>query len=88
MGYLKNGSQKSLLTGGVSAWLLYYVYTELPTTPILASTILVLRCICLTILRTIPVLASTILVLILAPIILQQVSTLMNSISYFLTFSK
>ncbi|KAJ0086157.1 hypothetical protein Patl1_07091 [Pistacia atlantica] len=81
MGYLKSGSQKSLLAGGVSAWLLYYVYTELPTKPVLGSTILVLRCICLTILRTI-------LVLILAPIILQQVSTLMNSISYFLTFSK
>lgn len=39
MGYLKSGSQKSLLAGGVSAALLYYVYTELPTKPVLASTI-------------------------------------------------
>lgn len=37
MGYLKSGSQKSLLAGGVSAALLYYVYTELPTKPVLAS---------------------------------------------------
>ncbi|KAJ0030199.1 hypothetical protein Pint_13621 [Pistacia integerrima] len=39
MGYLKSGSQKSLLAGGVSASLLYYVYTELPTKPVLASSI-------------------------------------------------
>ncbi|KAJ0089516.1 hypothetical protein Patl1_13720 [Pistacia atlantica] len=39
MGYLKSGSQKSLLAGGVSALLLYYVYTELPTKPVLASSI-------------------------------------------------
>lgn len=39
MGYLKSGSQKSLLAGGVSASLLYYVYTQLPTKPVLASSI-------------------------------------------------
>jgi hypothetical protein len=39
MGYLKSGSQKSLLAGGLSASLLYYVYTELPTRPIIASSI-------------------------------------------------
>ncbi|XP_059432301.1 protein FATTY ACID EXPORT 2, chloroplastic-like [Corylus avellana] len=39
MGYLKSGSQKSLLAGGLSTSLLYYVYTELPTRPIIASSI-------------------------------------------------
>ncbi|XP_041005370.1 protein FATTY ACID EXPORT 2, chloroplastic-like [Juglans microcarpa x Juglans regia] len=39
MGYMKSGSQKSLLAGGVSASLLYYVYATLPTKPILASSI-------------------------------------------------
>ncbi|MED6205696.1 hypothetical protein PIB30_020135 [Stylosanthes scabra] len=39
MGYLKSGSQKSLLAGGVSAALLYYVYTELPLRPVFASSV-------------------------------------------------
>ncbi|KAG6722988.1 hypothetical protein I3842_03G188700 [Carya illinoinensis] len=39
MGYMKSGSQKSLLAGGVSASLLYYVYATLPTKPVLASSI-------------------------------------------------
>lgn len=39
MGYLKSGSQKSLLSGGVSAALLYYVYTQLPVNPVYASCI-------------------------------------------------
>ncbi|KAK4358848.1 hypothetical protein RND71_021077 [Anisodus tanguticus] len=37
MGYLKSGSTKSLIAGGVSAALLYSVYVMLPTQPILAS---------------------------------------------------
>ncbi|KAJ0940049.1 putative TMEM14 family protein [Helianthus annuus] len=37
MGYLKSGSQKSLLSGGISAALLYYVYTQLPVNPVFAS---------------------------------------------------
>ena len=37
MGYLKSGSQKSLLAGGSSAALLYYVHTQLPTNPVFAS---------------------------------------------------
>ncbi|KAK1413040.1 hypothetical protein QVD17_34749 [Tagetes erecta] len=37
MGYLKSGSQKSLISGGVSAALLYYVYTQLPVNPVFAS---------------------------------------------------
>lgn len=39
MGYLKSGSTKSLIAGGVSASLLYAVYTMLPTQPVLASAI-------------------------------------------------
>lgn len=39
MGYLKSGSQKSLLAGGLSAAILLYVFRELPTKPVLASTI-------------------------------------------------
>lgn len=39
MGYLKSGSQKSLLSGGLSAAILYYVYTKLPTSPVFASSI-------------------------------------------------
>lgn len=39
MGYLKSGSQKSLLAGGLSAGLLYYVYTKLPTSPVFASSL-------------------------------------------------
>ncbi|ESQ37576.1 hypothetical protein EUTSA_v10002673mg, partial [Eutrema salsugineum] len=41
MGYLKSGSQKSLLAGGLSAAVLLYVFRELPTKPVLASTIVV-----------------------------------------------
>ncbi|KFK33851.1 hypothetical protein AALP_AA5G068500 [Arabis alpina] len=39
MGYLKSGSQKSLLAGGLSAAILLYVFSQLPTKPVLASTI-------------------------------------------------
>ncbi|KAK8654768.1 hypothetical protein V6N13_107368 [Hibiscus sabdariffa] len=39
MGYMKSGSQKSLAAGGLSAAALYYVYTLLPTNPVLASSI-------------------------------------------------
>uniref|UniRef100_A0A2C9UB00 Uncharacterized protein n=2 Tax=Manihot esculenta TaxID=3983 RepID=A0A2C9UB00_MANES len=39
MGYLKSGSQKSLLAGGLSASILYYVHTQLPTNPVYASSI-------------------------------------------------
>lgn len=39
MGYLKSGSLKSLIAGGVSASLLYYVYNMLPTNPVLASSV-------------------------------------------------
>ena len=39
MGYMKSGSQKSLLSGGISASLLFFVYTQLPTRPVLASSI-------------------------------------------------
>ncbi|KAK4486727.1 hypothetical protein RD792_006703 [Penstemon davidsonii] len=37
MGYLKGGSQKSLIAGGVSASLLYFVCSILPSNPVLAS---------------------------------------------------
>ncbi|KAL0301341.1 UNVERIFIED_CONTAM: protein FATTY ACID EXPORT 2, chloroplastic [Sesamum radiatum] len=37
MGYLKGGSQKSLIAGGLSALVLYSVYTLLPSNPVLAS---------------------------------------------------
>ncbi|XP_076941427.1 uncharacterized protein LOC143610977 [Bidens hawaiensis] len=37
MGYLKSGSQKSLLSGSISAALLYYVYTQLSVNPVFAS---------------------------------------------------
>ncbi|XP_059315216.1 protein FATTY ACID EXPORT 2, chloroplastic-like [Lycium ferocissimum] len=37
MGYLKSGSTKSLIAGGVSAALLYSVYVMLPTQPVMAS---------------------------------------------------
>ncbi|GLT25660.1 hypothetical protein SLA2020_007760 [Shorea laevis] len=39
IGYMKSGSQKSLLAGGLSASLLCYVYTELPARPVLASSL-------------------------------------------------
>lgn len=39
MGYLKGGSQKSLIAGGLSASVLYYVYTILPSNPVLASSV-------------------------------------------------
>ncbi|WCJ42912.1 Transmembrane proteins 14C [Euphorbia peplus] len=39
MGYMKSGSQKSLLAGGLSASILYYVHTQLPTNPVYASAI-------------------------------------------------
>ncbi|XVF48799.1 hypothetical protein PTKIN_Ptkin03bG0217600 [Pterospermum kingtungense] len=48
MGYMKSGSQKSLLAGGFSAAVLYYVYTQLPTNPVFASSLglgkLLFRC--------------------------------------------
>ncbi|WVZ23400.1 hypothetical protein V8G54_001944, partial [Vigna mungo] len=37
MGFLKSGNQNSLLAGGLSASLLYYVYTELPGRLVFAS---------------------------------------------------
>lgn len=37
MGYAKSGSQKSLAAGGLSAALLYLVYAQLPSRPVLAS---------------------------------------------------
>ncbi|XP_068343245.1 protein FATTY ACID EXPORT 2, chloroplastic-like [Pyrus communis] len=39
MGFLKSGSQKSLLAGGISSALLFYVSTELPVRPVFASSI-------------------------------------------------
>ncbi|KAE8718851.1 Protein FATTY ACID EXPORT 2 [Hibiscus syriacus] len=39
MGYMRSGSQKSLAAGGLSAAVLYYVYTQLPTNPVFASSI-------------------------------------------------
>lgn len=39
MGYVKSGSQKSAIAGGVSAAILLFVFRELPTKPVLASTI-------------------------------------------------
>lgn len=39
MGYMKRGSKISLVAGGGSAALFYYVYTELPANPVLASSI-------------------------------------------------
>ncbi|XP_058729998.1 protein FATTY ACID EXPORT 2, chloroplastic-like [Vicia villosa] len=39
MGFLKSGSQKSLLAGGFSSALLFYVFTELPGRPVLASSV-------------------------------------------------
>ena len=39
MGYMKSGSQKSLLAGGISAAVLYYVFTQLPANPVYASSI-------------------------------------------------
>lgn len=39
MGYIKGGSQKSLIAGVASASVLYYVYTILPSNPVLASAV-------------------------------------------------
>ncbi|KAI8528593.1 hypothetical protein RHMOL_Rhmol12G0160100 [Rhododendron molle] len=39
MGYLKSGSKKSLAAGGLSALLLLFIYTELPTRPAFASSL-------------------------------------------------
>uniref|UniRef100_A0A1D1XSI1 UPF0136 membrane protein At2g26240 n=1 Tax=Anthurium amnicola TaxID=1678845 RepID=A0A1D1XSI1_9ARAE len=39
MGYIKSGSQKSLAAGGLSALLLYFVYTQLPARPAFASSL-------------------------------------------------
>ncbi|KAJ8504242.1 hypothetical protein OPV22_005128 [Ensete ventricosum] len=39
MGYVKSGSQKSLAAGGISALLLYFVYTLLPVRPAFASSL-------------------------------------------------
>ncbi|KAG6388912.1 hypothetical protein SASPL_150348 [Salvia splendens] len=39
MGYLKGGSQKSLIAGGVSASVLLFVYAMLPSNPFLASSV-------------------------------------------------
>ncbi|XP_073053224.1 uncharacterized protein [Primulina eburnea] len=37
MGYIKGGSKKSLISGGLSVLVLYIVYNILPTKPVLAS---------------------------------------------------
>ncbi|KAE9453983.1 hypothetical protein C3L33_14146, partial [Rhododendron williamsianum] len=39
MGYLKSGSMKSLAAGGLSALLLLFIYSELPTRPAFASSL-------------------------------------------------
>lgn len=39
MGYIKSGSNKSLVSGGLSALLLYYVHTQLPVRPAFASAV-------------------------------------------------
>lgn len=39
MGYVKGGSQKSLVAGGTSALVLYHVYTQLPERPVYASSL-------------------------------------------------
>ncbi|KAF3779112.1 FATTY ACID EXPORT 2 protein [Nymphaea thermarum] len=39
VGFLKRGSKTSLAAGGVSALLLFYVYTQLPTNPVFASSV-------------------------------------------------
>ncbi|URD92622.1 Transmembrane proteins 14C [Musa troglodytarum] len=39
MGFVKGGSQKSLVAGGVSAALLCHVYTQLPERPLYASSL-------------------------------------------------
>ncbi|KAM7275144.1 hypothetical protein ACFE04_017010 [Oxalis oulophora] len=39
MGYMKTGSKMSLTAGGVSAAALYFVFTQLPVHPVLASSI-------------------------------------------------
>ncbi|KAG0497677.1 hypothetical protein HPP92_002368 [Vanilla planifolia] len=39
MGYIKRGSHPSLVAGGGSAVLLYYVYTQLPMRPAFASSL-------------------------------------------------
>lgn len=39
MGYVKSGSQMSLVSGGLSALILFYVYTQLPTNSVVASSV-------------------------------------------------
>lgn len=39
IGYLKSGSNKSLVSGGLSALVLYYVHTQLPGRPTFASAV-------------------------------------------------
>lgn len=39
IGYLKSGSNKSLVSGGLSALVLYYVHTQLPARPTFASAV-------------------------------------------------
>jgi hypothetical protein len=39
MGFAKSGSSKSLMAGGGSASILYYVFLNLPSNPVLASII-------------------------------------------------
>ncbi|CAN6470278.1 unnamed protein product [Victoria cruziana] len=38
-GFLKRGSKTSIAAGGLSALLLFYVYTQLPTNPVFASSV-------------------------------------------------
>ncbi|WOG98893.1 hypothetical protein DCAR_0418239 [Daucus carota subsp. sativus] len=39
MGYVKSGSQKSIISGGISAAILLFVYSQLPTNPVFASSV-------------------------------------------------
>ncbi|MCO5554943.1 hypothetical protein L7F22_008482 [Adiantum nelumboides] len=39
IGYAKSGSVKSLASGAISTAILYYVYTQLPTNPVFASSL-------------------------------------------------
>ncbi|XP_042378812.1 protein FATTY ACID EXPORT 7-like [Zingiber officinale] len=39
MGYVKGGSQMSLVAGGTSALVLYHVYAQLPERPVYASSL-------------------------------------------------
>ena len=44
IGFAKSGSSKSLMAGGGSASILYYVYLNLPSNPVMASAIGLGKC--------------------------------------------